>query len=293
MDFYLSALLLSICLGAMALGIYITMKIFNIPDITTDGSYTLGAVISAVLLSSNVPVLIAIFCSMIAGAAAGIFTGLIHTKLRLDALLSGILVMTGLYSINLIILGRSNVPLINVDSIFTQVAVFGNETLNRLFIALIFILIIALLLNYLLKTDFGIAMRATGNSPAMTKALGINNDKMKIIGLAIANSLTALSGSLMAQFQGFADINMGIGIVIVGLGSVLIADVLFSWFRIYAIGWQLLIVVAGSFLFQLVLAVSLSLGINPNLLKLITAVFVLLIVALPRVESYLKKGYSS
>lgn len=293
MDFYLSALLLSICLGAMALGIYITMKIFNIPDITTDGSYTLGAVISAVLLSSNVPVLIAIFCSMIAGAAAGIFTGLIHTKLRLDALLSGILVMTGLYSINLIILGRSNVPLINVHSIFTQVAVFGNETLNRLFIALIFILIIALLLNYLLKTDFGIAMRATGNSPAMTKALGINNDNMKIIGLAIANSLTALSGSLMAQFQGFADINMGIGIVIVGLGSVLIADVLFSWFRIYAIGWQLLIVVAGSFLFQLVLAVSLSLGINPNLLKLITAVFVLLIVALPRVESYLKKGYSS
>lgn len=293
MDFYLSALLLSICLGAMALGIYITMKIFNIPDITTDGSYTLVAVISAILLTANYPVLFVIICSMLAGAISGICTGLIHTKLKLDALLSGILVMTGLYSINLIILGRSNVPLINTNSVFTSINLFENAMINQLLIALIFIICTAFVLNYILKTDFGIAMRATGNNPAMTRSLGINNDKMKIIGLMMGNALTALSGSLVAQFQGFADINMGIGIVIVGLGSVLIADVLFSWLRIYRIGWQLFIVIFGSFLFQLVLAISLSLGINPNLLKLVTALFVLLIVALPRVGGYLKKGYAS
>lgn len=290
MDFYLSALLLSLCLGAMSLGIYITMKIFNIPDITTDGSYTLGAVITAVFLTADLPVSFAIISSMLAGAVAGSFTGLIHTKLKLDALLSGILVMTGLYSVNLIILGRSNIPLIQQKSVFNALTLFGSYIPDQLFIALIIIISLAIILNRLLKTDFGIAMRATGNSPMMTRALGINNDKMKIIGLSIANAMTALSGSLMAQFQGFADINMGIGIVIVGLGSVLIADVLFSWFKIYKTGFQLAIVIFGTFLFQLVLAVSLSLGIDPNLLKLITAIFVLLIVALPRVGGYLKKN---
>ena len=141
---------------------------------------------------------------------------------------------------------------------------------------------LVLLLHYLLRTDFGIAMRATGDNPLMTKAMGINNDRIKIIGLAIANSLTALSGFLVAQYQGFTDISMGIGIVITGLGSVLIADALRVWWRINNIGGQILLVLIGSLLFQLVLAVTLSLGIDPNLLKLITAMFVLIIVAIPR-----------
>ena len=217
---------------------------------------------------------------IVAGALAGVCTGLIHTKLKIDALLAGILVMTGLYSINLIILGRSNVPLINIAGIFYIFSFFANDIYNQLFIASVLIIFLALLLNYLLRTDFGIAMRATGNNPIMTKSLGVNNDRIKITGLAIANGLTALSGFLVAQYQGFADINMGIGIVITGLGSVLIADTLRVWMNVTNIGVQILLVLAGSFLFQLVLAFTLQMGIDPNFLKLVTAVFVLLIVAL-------------
>jgi putative ABC transport system permease protein len=283
-EFYLTALQLSLCLGAMSMGIFITMKIFNIPDITTDGSYTLGATVAAVLLTQHWPVITILPVSMLAGAGAGICTGLIHTKLKIDALLAGILVMTGLYSINLIVLGRSNVPLINITTLFSAVSFFSDDIYNQLLVGLIIIIVLIGLLTYLLKTDFGIAMRATGNSATMTRALGINNEKMKITGLAIANSLTALSGFLVAQYQGFADINMGIGIVITGLGSVLIADALRLWLGITNIGAQIMLVVAGSFLFQLVLAVTLALGVDPNLLKLVTALFVLLIVALPRVS---------
>jgi putative ABC transport system permease protein len=145
-----------------------------------------------------------------------------------------------------------------------------------------------LLLTWLLKTDFGIAMRATGNSPVMTRAMGVNTDRMKITGLAIANAFTALSGFLAAQYQGFTDINMGIGIVITGLGSVLIADALRIWFNINGIGKQIILVIAGSIIFQFVVALSLQLGIDPNMRKLITALFVLVIVALPRVGTKLE-----
>ncbi|MEO8416589.1 MAG: ABC transporter permease [Ginsengibacter sp.] len=289
-QFYLTALQLSLCLGPMAMGIFITMKVFNIPDITTDGSYTLGATVTAVLLTQHWPVLLTLPVCMAAGALAGVCTGLIHTKLKIDALLAGILVMTGLYSINLIILGRSNVPLINIPTVFSYLSFFSNDIYNELFISCIIIFILVIVLNYIMKTDFGIAMRATGNNPAMTKALGINNDRMKITGLAIANSFTALSGFLVAQYQNFSDINMGIGIVITGLGTVLIADALRIWFNVSKIGSQLLLVLAGSLLFQLVLAFTLSLGIDPNLLKLVTALFVLCIVALPRMSSQLRRG---
>lgn len=290
MDFYLQALLLSLCLGTMCMGVFISMKIFNIPDITTDGSYTLGASVTAVLLSHHYPLICVMAASMIMGSVAGMLTGIIHTKLKIDALLAGILVMTGLYSVNLIILGRSNIPLIGTASVFSQWTFFANEIYNNLIIGLLFIISILLILTYVLKTDFGIAMRATGSSESMTKALGINNDKMKIIGLAIANALTALSGFLVAQYQNFTDINMGIGIVIVGLGSVLIANALKSWFHVKSIAGQLILVILGSFIFQMVLAITLVSGVDPNLLKLVTALFVLLIVALPRLSSSLKNN---
>lgn len=289
-EFYLTALQLSLCLGPMAMGIFISMKVFNIPDITTDGSYTLGATVAAVLLTHHWPVLATLPVCMLAGSLAGVCTGLIHTKLKIDALLAGILVMTGLYSINLIILGRSNVPLINITGIFNSFSFFTNDIYNQLLIASGLIILFAMLLNYLLRTDFGIAMRATGNNPIMTKSLGINNDIIKIIGLAIANALTGLSGFLVAQYQGFSDINMGIGIVITGLGSVLIADALRLWMNVTNIGLQILLLLAGSLLFQLVLAFTLAMGIDPNFLKLVTAMFVLLIVALPRVSSQLKRN---
>lgn len=289
MDFLLTTITLGLCLASMSLGIFISMKIFNIPDITTDGSYTLGAVVTAVLLNQHLPAFIVMPVVILAGAVAGSLTGIIHTRLKIDALLAGILVMTGLYSVNLIILGRSNVPLINISTLFTSVHLFSNTIYNDLLTSLAFIAVITVIVAYILKTDFGIAMRATGDSSTMTRALGVNNNAMKIIGLAIANSLTALSGYLVAQYQSFTDINMGIGIVITGLGSVLIGDALIQWLKVRSIAWQIVVVLCGSLVFQLVLAATLSLGVDPNLLKLVTALFVLLIVSIPRLKTGLAR----
>src|SRR5665213_3227603 len=285
MDFYLTALLQGLCFSAIALGIFISMRIFNIPDITTDGSYTLGGVIAAIIISKYGSVPIALILSFIGGLIAGSCTGFIHTKLKVNALLAGILVMTALYSVNLTLMGRSNIPLLNTSSIFTLINIAADPNHNTFWILLVFVVLVTLLIGYLLKTDFGIAMRATGNSESMIRSLGVNTDRMKITGLALANALTALSGFLITQFQGFADINMGIGIVIVGLGSVIIAETLINWFRITSVWLSLVLVLGGAVIFQFVLAVTLDIGVNPNLLKIVTAVFVLLIVSLPRLTS--------
>lgn len=284
MDFYLAALLQGLCFAGIALGIFISMKIFNIPDITTDGSYTLGGAFTGVLLVHNQPVYVVLPVVMLAGAIAGAITGLIHTKLKVNALLAGILVMTALYSINLNIMGRSNIPLNSVSNIFSLINIAANPNINTFWMLLISVVVITLIIGFLLKTDFGIAMRATGNSESMIRALGVNTDRMKVTGLAIANALTATSGYLMTQFQGFADINMGIGIVIAGLASVIIAEAFINWFRITSIWISLALVVGGAVIFQFVLALTLSLGVDPTFLKLVTAVFVLLIVGLPRLS---------
>jgi putative ABC transport system permease protein len=284
MDFYLTAFLQGLCFSGIALGIYISMKIFNIPDITTDGSYTLGGVVTAILLTRHLPGYIILPAVIIAGGIAGAITGIIHTKLKINALLAGILVMTALYSVNLSLMGRSDLPLIGTSSIFTLLQITGNPNYNTFWILSFFVLLVTLLIGYLLKTDFGLAMRATGNSESMIRALGVNTDRMKIIGLALANALTAVSGYLITQFQGFADMNMGIGIVIVGLGSVIIAETLINWLNITSVWISLALVLGGAIIFQLVLALTLSIGVDANLLKLVTAVFVLLIVSLPRLK---------
>ncbi|MCB0528757.1 MAG: ABC transporter permease [Saprospiraceae bacterium] len=282
MIFYLTALALGLCLSAMGLGIFITMKIFRIPDITTDGSYTLGGVVTAILLLREWPMPAVIAAAMAAGSVAGVLTGLVHTRLKIDALLSGILVMTGLYSINLNLLGRSNVPLNQENVIFSTLGPFEDDILNEFSVSLLIVVVLSALLAYVLRTDFGLAMRATGSSETMTRALGINNNRMKIIGLAIANAMTALTGSLVAQYQRFTDINMGIGIVLVGLGSVLIGDALIQWLGLRRVWLQLLVIVAGCILFQIVLATSLTLGVDPSMIKLITSLAVMAIVGIPR-----------
>ncbi|RWY54159.1 ABC transporter permease [Mucilaginibacter gilvus] len=285
MGLYLSALLQGLCFAGIAFGIYISMKIFNIPDITTDGSYTLGGVVTGIMLTHNQPGWMILLAVIGAGAVAGALTGIIHTKLKINALLAGILVMTALYSVNLTILGRSNLPLLSLPSLFSVLNVLTDPNQNSLIILSLFVAALTLLIGYLLKTDFGIAMRATGNSEQMVRALGVNTDRMKIIGLAIANALTALSGYLITQFQGFADISMGIGVVIIGLGSVIIAETLINWLQITSVWLSLVLVLAGAVIFQLVLAFTLDIGVNPNLLKMVTAMFVLIIVGLPRLTS--------
>jgi putative ABC transport system permease protein len=285
MDFYLTALLQGLCFSALALGIYISMKIFNIPDITTDGSYTLGGAVTGVMLTHHLSPYIILPAVIIAGGIAGALTGLIHTKLKINALLAGILVMYALYSVNLTIMGRSNLPLISVPSLFSLLNLVADPNQNTFWILSVFVIIITFLIGYLLKTDFGIAMRATGNSESMIRALGVNTDRMKITGLALANALTALSGYLIVQFQGFADISMGIGIVIVGLGSVIIAESLINWFRITSVWVSLALVLGGAVIFQFVLAFTLAIGVDANLLKMVTAAFVLLVVSIPRLSS--------
>jgi len=284
MDFYLSALIQGLCFSGIALGIYISMKIFNIPDITTDGSYTLGGVVTAIMLPHHLPAYIILPAVILAGGIAGALTGIIHTKLKINALLAGILVMTALYSVNLTLMGRSNLPLINITSLLSLLNISADANLNTLWLLLLFVGMITLIIGYLLKTDFGIAMRATGNSESMIRSLGVNTDRMKITGLALANALTAISGYLMSQFQGFTDISMGIGVVIIGLGSVIIAETLINWFRISSVWLSLILVLAGAIIFQLVLAITLDIGVDANLLKLVTAGFVLLIVSLPRLS---------
>ena len=281
MDFYLAAILQALCFSALALGIFISMKIFNIPDITTDGSFTLGGSVTATLLVKEIPVTVTLPLVMLAGAIAGALTGIIHTKLKINPLLAGILVMTALYSVNLTVMGRSNIPLINLNTVFSSITWFSDINQSYLIVLLAFVVVLVLSIGYILITDFGLAMRATGNSETMIRALGVNTDRMKIIGLALANCLTATSGFLITQLQGFADINMGIGIVIVGLGSVIIGETFIKFLKVKSIWSSLILIVTGAILFQLVLAFTLSMGVDASLLKLVTALFVLLIVSLP------------
>lgn len=283
-NFYLSALLLGLGFAGLGLGIFISMRIFEIPDITTDGSYTLGAAVAASLLIQDFPLLLVVPMVLLAGGLAGICTGFIHTKLKVNALLAGILVMTALYSVNLMIMGKSNIPLLDSANILSLLKPYFGQVFSEFFMLSLIGLFLALFIIFLLRTDFGLAMRATGNSESMVRANGVNTDRMKIIGLAISNALVALSGFLIVQYQGFADINMGIGIVIIGLGSVMIGETISKGLGQSQIHARIFGVIIGTILFRLILAVTLAIGIDPNLLRLITATIVLVVVSLPNLK---------
>ena len=279
MDFYTTAIAQGLGFVALAIGIFLSMRVLNLPDITTDGSYTLGAAVTSVMLIQQINPVICILVSMLCGALAGTLTGVIHVRLKVNALLSGIIVMTGLYSVNLMIMGRPNLPLITTANLFSVVNVNADIFINRLLIFFVIALLIIVTVNWLLKTDFGIAMRAIGNNTIMLRANGVNTSVLKIKGLALANMFTALSGSLIAQYQGFADINMGIGIVISGLGAVMIVEALMSLFNADKIILRLIGVVIGAVFFRLILGIALAAGLNPNYLKAVTALIVLVVVA--------------
>jgi putative tryptophan/tyrosine transport system substrate-binding protein len=278
-EFLLTAILQGLAYLSLALGVFLSLRIFNIPDITTDGSFTLGGSVTAILLTLHFHPVLVLIISVASGMIAGTTTGLILTRLKIQPLLAGILTMTALYSVNLSVMGRSNLPLADVNDVF-GLTNFKNTNSNYLFILITAVIIVIALLYYILRTDFGIAMRATGNSEQMVRSMGVNTARMKVTGLAIANGLTAFSGYLIAQYQGFADINMGLGIVISGLGSVMIGEALLKRYISKNIIYSLLAVLAGSIAFRLIIAAALSFGLNPNFLKLITAFIVLLIVAL-------------
>ena len=257
----------SLIFAIMVLGVYISFRILNFPDMTVDGTFPLGAAISAKLLTLGVNPYLTLLVALIAGAAAGAITGLIHVKLKVKDLLAGILVMTALYSVNLRVMGKSNIPLFEEDNIF-------NTEYSMMITIVVLILISKFLLDYLLKTKFGFALKALGDNENLIVSLGLNEEKYKIYGLMIANAFVAFSGAVLAQYQGFADVGMGTGIIVIGLASIIIGDTLFGKRRRFT---GTTIVIIGSILYRGVIAVTLSMGMDASDLKLITSVIVIVI----------------
>ena len=257
----------SLIFAIMVLGVYISFRILNFPDMTVDGTFPLGAAISAKLLTLGVNPYLTLLVALVAGAVAGAVTGLIHVKLKVKDLLAGILVMTALYSVNLRVMGKSNIPLFEEDNIF-------NTEYSMMITIVVLILISKFILDYLLKTKFGFALKALGDNENLIVSLGLNEEKYKIYGLMIANSFVAFSGAVLAQYQGFADVGMGTGIIVIGLASIIIGDTLFGKRRRLA---GTTIVIIGSILYRGVIAVTLSMGMDASDLKLITSMIVIII----------------
>ncbi len=269
---------LGIIYALMALGVFISFRTLNMPDLTVDGSFVLGAAISAVMCTAGQPYL-ALPVAFTAGLLAGSVTAFLHTKLKIQPLLAGILVMLGLWSINLRVMsGKANIPLINKTTVFSLVDNTPFAAHPGLFIASLILIIILLLLFFFLKTELGLAIRATGDNRDMVRALGVNTNSTILIGMAVSNGLVALSGSLIAQYQSFADISMGTGMVIIGLASVIIGEVLFGTTSLLR---RLIAVILGAILYRLVIALALELGMPATDLKLVSAVIVALALAMP------------
>ena len=285
MELWVGAINLGFLYGFMAMGVFITFRIHDFPDITVDGSFTTGGAVAAVLLVAGVNPLLALFAAFLSSALAGVVTGLIHTRFNINGLLSGILVMTGLYSVNLHLMGRSNIPLLNQPGVVSYLRTVNPGLPIEVWYCLVFFMAIALfwvLFSLFFRTDLGITMRATGNNAVMAGASGVNVNLIKIMGISLANGLVGISGAMVAQYQGFADIGMGIGSIVFGMASVIIGETVLKGRSIYI---RVMSVIIGSVLFRLMVALALYVGLNPIDLKLITATFVLAILIIPKLVS--------
>ena len=265
MDVVINALEQGLLFALVAMGVYITYKILDFPDLSVDGTFPLGASISAALLINGVNPWISILIATIGGAIAGSITGFLHVKLKISNLMSGILVMMGLYSVNLRIMGKSNIPLFNTNYIFKSTAV------NSIFIILAIVVVVKIILDLFLKTKAGFLLTAVGDIEQVVSSLGVNKNLVKVLGLAISNGLVALAGALTAQHQGFADVTMGTGIVVMGLAAVIIGVSIFG--KISFIKATTLSIF-GAIIYKLVIAIALWMKLNPNDLKILTAVLV-------------------
>ncbi|MFC2069659.1 ABC transporter permease [Chloroflexota bacterium] len=274
--------------GFVAIGVYLTFRVLGFPDLTVDGSFPLGGAVAAVLIANGINPWLATLAALVAGLIAGTCTSLLNTKLRISALLSGILMMVALYSINLLIMGKANIPLLREITVFEHVSdLFGIKTgvvLSIIFLAILSFITLAFF-NWFLRTDIGLALRATGDNEQMVRGLGTDTNMTTILGVAISNGLVALSGALIAQNQGVADVGMGIGMIVMGLASVIIGE---GVFRPRGITSVLLAVVGGTFVYRLFIGIVLRLGLPPANLKLVTAVLVIVALAVPYVQKKIK-----
>ena len=306
-NIWLGAVAQGLGYGAVAIGVYLTFRILDFPDLTIDGSFPLGAAISSALIIAGWSAYLSLPVAFIGGALAGVATGLIHTRLNINGLLASILVLTGAFTINLRIMGQSNIPLLEADTVFSPFKPFFRElfieqwdrawirvhtNILSIVVFLALIIFIKYAVDWFLHTELGLAMRATGDNPQMIRSLGVNTDGMKILGLAISNGLVGLSGALMAQYQGFADVNVGAGLIIAGLAAVIIGETLF---RPKSIAGATFAVVAGMIVYRLAIALALIVQIplpgteetfklEATDVKLATALLVLFALAIPQIQ---------
>ena len=267
--------------GMLTLGVYITFKILDIPDMTCDGSFALGGCVSAALLVAGFPPVLAIAVAIVAGMLAGFVTGMLHTRLMIPAILSGILSMIALYSVNLRIIGGASQALLGITTVFNQLmALTGLSQSNmRLIVGIIFAIIIVSILYWFFGTEIGSAIRATGNNPFMVRALGCDTNNTIVLSLIISNGLIALSGALVAQSQGYADVKMGQGAIVIGLASIVIGEVIFG--NRFNFAYVLASVIFGSIVYRIIIAVVLQLGLSTDDLKLLTAIVVAAALGIP------------
>lgn len=273
--------------GIMAIGVYITFRILDIADLTVDGSLGTGGAVCIMLMLTGHNVWVAMAGALIAGMAAGMVTGILHTFMGIPAILSGILTQLGLYSINLKIMGKAN-QAINVDKfdLLVSLRFIRNVPLyrNTILVVAVGIILLIVFLYWFFGTELGCSLRATGCNDKMARAQGINTDFNRVLGLMISNGLVALSGALLSQYQGFADINMGRGAIVIGLAAVIIGEAIFG--RVFRnFGFRLLGVALGSIIYYLVLQIVIWLGIDTDLLKLLSAVVVAIFLAIPTWKS--------
>lgn len=272
--------------AVMALGVYITYRVLDVADLSVEGSFPMGAAVAASMLVAGYGPVTSLIVAFILGSLAGAVTGLLHTKMKIPALLAGILTMIALYSVNLRIMGKANIPLLGVDTTFKIVRNMTglNSGECTLIVGLVVTAIVCAAMYWFFGTEIGAAIRATGFNQQMIRAQGVNTDNTIILGLLISNGLVAMSGALVAQSNGFADVGMGVGTIVIGLASVIIGEVLFGTSNFFRC---LLAVVLGSIVYRVVIAVVLAMGMPPNDLKLFTAVLVAIALAMPMIKDKL------
>ncbi len=272
--------------SVMAIGVFLTFRILDVADLSVEGTFPLGAAVAATSIAEGLGIIPGYLLAFLAGGVAGGVTGLLTTKLRIPALLSGILTMIGLYSVNLHVMGKANVGLLQDETVFTIVEKLAPVGVagSALIVGFILAFIVASIIYWFFGTEIGTAVRATGFNPQMARAQGINTDAMVVLGLVVSNALVAVSGATVAQANGFADVGMGTGTIVIGLASVIIGEVLFSP---KSFKTSLIAVVLGSIVYRIVIALVLEMGMPPNDLKLFTAVLVAIALSLPLLKTKL------
>ena len=272
--------------SVMAIGVFLTFRILDVADLSVEGTFPLGAAVAATSIAEGLGIIPGYLLAFLAGGVAGGVTGLLTTKLRIPALLSGILTMIGLYSVNLHVMGKANVGLLQDETVFTIVEKLSPVGVagSALIVGFILAFIVASIIYWFFGTEIGTAVRATGFNPQMARAQGINTDAMVVLGLVVSNALVAVSGATVAQANGFADVGMGTGTIVIGLASVIIGEVLFSP---KSFKTSLIAVVLGSIVYRIVIALVLEMGMPPNDLKLFTAVLVAIALSLPLLKTKL------